>query len=117
MERENNEIIPNWLFNDPSQFTLYIIYNTPIRTISTDECFCPMKPIRFIYTYQPMDTSRNNECPITFNTFNEKSKYMKCSTCKYNFDSEALEKYLNNYRRRCPMCRNKWTQFVKFINY
>jgi len=62
---------------------------------------------------------RNIECPITFEPIAYGDKYRKCSSCKWNFSNNSIEKFLTNSylkNKKCPMCRCEWYNNIIYIN-
>lgn len=54
----------------------------------------------------------NTECPITFDPI--EGNFMVCRKCKYSFDKEALNHWLE-LNRTCPHCRSPASYFVECI--
>ena len=52
-------------------------------------------------------TTKNDECPISYEMININDIYVECKQCKYHFLEESIKTHLNNFGT-CPMCRNKW---------
>ena len=66
------------------------------------------------------ENSRNIECPISYENFNDGCKYCICNECKYNFSKNAINKIfqINQYKftQQCPMCRTEWNNKTIYIN-
>lgn len=73
--------------------------------------------IEWIHSNRIIDLTKNDECPINLNKFVENCVYCICSTCKHNFDANALkESFRISRNNRCPLCRSEWTEFIEYVN-
>lgn len=145
-QTEDLPIIPDWMFqensiqNEPqyigrriglaelasSYFTSQFvqIYNRPENQDPRQRrCWCGMcnlmEPVKITDTKEKLiETGKNDECPITYDTINYGDSYLCCSECKYNFSEQAILKHLNgnSMKKECPMCRSEWKDYCKYIN-
>ena len=84
------------------------IYNTPVAIL---------KPIYWPIINKLIDLTKNNECPISYNKFDDNCLYCICDTCNYNIDYENLKQWFDGKTiKTCPMCRNTWTKFIIYKN-
>jgi hypothetical protein len=81
--------------------------------------FKKIETVKFTDTKEkPIDEGRNTECPITYDEIKYGDSYLSCDECKYNFSESAILKHLNssNDKKICPMCRDEWKNFCRYIN-
>lgn len=52
-------------------------------------------------------TTKNDECPISYEMIKINDIYVECKQCKYSFSEEAIKTHLHNFNT-CPMCRKQW---------
>lgn len=65
-----------------------------------------------------INLDKNNECPISYISFEEGCTYCTCSICEYNFDADTLKQYFStlNNDKKCGMCRSEWTNYTVYTN-
>ena len=59
--------------------------------------------------------AKNDICPISFCEIKEKSEYIYCTQCNYNFLKEPIQKALS-YSNTCPLCRTEWKNYIVSYN-
>jgi len=64
---------------------------------------------------KPIESTKNTECPITFQSIEYEKAYLTCGQCKYNFSKKAIMKHLES-NQICPMCRADWQDYCCYIN-
>ena len=118
IDMSGNYIQPTFS-NDPSirgQIT-GVMHNTPGLTgppITDTGYFIPTG----ITHYRVINPERTM-CYITHEDIMEGQRYMSCSSCANNFVKSAIKHWLSlssGNLRRCPTCRQVWTNFDIYIN-
>lgn len=101
-----------------------IIANDPLPVSATISTYSFSNGKLVINTYFEVankiidtSTSKNIDCPITYEPIKYGHAYLNCSTCKYNFSEKAIARYFTNYNNKsCPLCRSKWSDFCNYVN-
>ena len=62
-------------------------------------------------------TTKNDECPISYEMIKINDIYVECKQCKYSFSEEAIKTHLHNCST-CPMCREQWKfPIIRYRNF
>ena len=68
--------------------------------------------------YKPITNNEKLLCCITHEDISFNARYMSCSHCSNNFDENSIKSWFRQrpHRKKCPMCRENWSDFNVYIN-
>src|SRR3990167_3326169 len=94
----------------------YTYFNVPpFSNTLNKQIYCQSIYCSPIYCSSLINCDKNITCPISFINIAKSYTYCKCTQCKFNFDADALQHWIN-INNTCPMCRTQWKNNIIYIN-